>query len=164
MVLNQDNDAHFNPVNSSSLPIKKRLRKRYNKLVVIDLEKRATLRNMIKQNTTCEHKQIYTQANAICRRMSSSYEEGKISLEQAVDLMIEAHDEMSHRKLPKEIVNDQMNKLLDKLERGEKTSVKISTSDINSSQITSDKESKSSGAANNEKLNKYSESYWSEVI
>ena len=164
MVLNQDNDARFNPVNSSSLPIKKRLRKRYNKLVVIDLEKRATLRNMIKQNTTCEHKQIYTQANAICRRMSSSYEEGKISLEQAVDLMIEAHDEMSHRKLPKEIVNDQMNKLLDKLERGEKASVKISMNDTNSSKITSDKESKSSGAANDEKLNKYSESYWSEVI
>jgi hypothetical protein len=164
MVLNQEKDAHFNPVNSSSMPIKKRLRKRYNKLVVIDLEKRATLRNMIKQSTFCEHKQIYTQANAICRRMSSSYEEGKISLEQAVDLMIEAHNEMSHRKLPKEIVNDQMNKLLDKLERGEKASVKISMTDINPSKIISDKESNSNGAANDEKLNKYSESYWSEVI
>jgi hypothetical protein len=96
--------------------------------------------------------------------MSSSYEEGKISLEQAVDLMIEAHNEMSHRKLPKEIVNDQMNKLLDKLERGEKPSVKVSTTEINSSKINSDKESKSNGAANDEKLNKYSESYWSEVI
>lgn len=163
MVLNQEKDTHFNAVNPSSLPIKKRLRKRYNKLVVIDLEKRATLRNMIKQSTFCEHKQIYTQANAICRRMSSSYEEGKISLEQAVDLMIEAHNEMSHRKLPKEIVNDQMNKLLDKLERGEKASIKISIPDSNSSKII-DKESKTNGAANDEKINKYSESYWSEVI
>jgi hypothetical protein len=96
--------------------------------------------------------------------MSSSYEEGKISLEQAVDLMIEAHNEMSHRKLPKEIVSDQMNKLLDKLERGEKASVKISMTDINPSKIISDKEINSNGAANDEKLNKYSESYWSEVI
>jgi hypothetical protein len=164
MVLNPENDAYFAPVKSSNLPIKKRLRKRYNKLVVIDLEKRATLRNMIKQNTFCEHKQIYTQANAICRRMSSSYEEGKITLEQAAELMIEAHNEMSHRRLPKEIVNNQMNKLLDKLERGEKAAIQVSTTDINSSNITPDKENKSNSAASDEKLNKYSESYWSEVI
>src|ERR687884_382925 len=97
----------------SDKPTKLKLRRRYNKLVVIDLEKRAMLRNMIKQNTTCEHKQIYTQANAICRRISSSYEAGKISLQQAIELMIEAHNEMSHQGIPKEVVTDEMNKRLD---------------------------------------------------
>ena len=67
-----------NPVNVALSKEKTKLRKRYNKLVIIDLEKRAFLRNLIKQNTRCEHKQIYTQANAICRRISSSYEEDKI--------------------------------------------------------------------------------------
>src|SRR3712207_9022010 len=60
------------------------------------------------------HKQVYTQANAICRRISSSYEEDKISAEQAMNLMMEAHDKMSHHNLPKEVICDEMNKRLDR--------------------------------------------------
>src|SRR5215210_9079812 len=93
-----------NPVKFALSKEKPKLRKRYNKLVIIDLEKRALLRNLIKRNTRCEHKQIYTQANAICRRISASYEEEKISARQAMDLMMEAHDKMSHHNLPKEVI------------------------------------------------------------
>jgi len=100
---------------------RKKLRKRYNKFVIINLEKRAFLRNLIRRNTRCEHKQIYTQANAICRRISSSYEEEKISAKQAMDWMMEAHDKMSHRNLPKDVICDEMNKRLNKLDKVEKT-------------------------------------------
>jgi hypothetical protein len=108
-----------NSVRIASARDKTKLRRRYNKLVVIDLKKRAFLRNLIKQNTLCEHKQIYTQANAICRRISSSYEEDKISAKQAMDLMMEAHDKMSHHNLPKDVICDEMNKRLNKLEKGQ---------------------------------------------
>src|SRR6187431_311739 len=106
-----------NPVNVALSKEKTKLRKRYNKLVIIDLEKRGYLRSLIKQNTRCEHKQIYTQANAICRRISSSYEEDKISAKQAMDLMMEAHNKMSHNSLPKEVISDEMNKRLNKMEK-----------------------------------------------
>src|SRR5919199_25451 len=105
-----------NPENSPSVERKNNLRKRYNRMVVIDLKKRAILRNLVKQNTLCEHKQVYTHANAICRRMSSSYEEGRISAQQAAELMIQAHNQMSHRGLPKDVVAAEMNKRLNKLE------------------------------------------------
>src|ERR687888_492055 len=105
-----------NPVHLASAKDKTKLRMRYNKLVIIDLKKRAILRNLIKQNTRCEHKQIYTQANAICRRISSSYEEGRISVQQALELMVEAHNQMSHRGLPKDVVAAEMNKRLNKLQ------------------------------------------------
>src|SRR4026208_1745137 len=109
------------PASDTTASVNENVRKRYNKLVVIDLKKRAILRNLVKQNTLCEHKQIYTQANAICRRISTSYEEGRISAQQALQLMIEAHNQMSHQGLPKEVVADEMNKRITKLEKGENT-------------------------------------------
>ncbi|MGH9955306.1 MAG: hypothetical protein ACRD39_06560, partial [Nitrososphaeraceae archaeon] len=53
----------------------------------LDPKKRALLKNLVKKNTLCHHLQIYTQANSICRRISYSYEEGKISEKQAMELM-----------------------------------------------------------------------------
>jgi DNA-directed RNA polymerase beta' subunit len=140
-----------------------KLRKRYNKLVIIDLKKRAILRNLVKQNTLCEHKQLYTQANAICRRISSSYEEGRITVEQALNLMVEAHNQMSHQRLPKDVVAAEMNKRLNKLEKGEEnTNFEVTmakVSNANSLDKNSDK-----AMSDGESSDRYSESYWAEVI
>jgi hypothetical protein len=141
-----------------------KLRKRYNKFVIINLEKRAFLRNLIRRNTRCEHKQIYTQANAICRRISSSYEEEKISAKQAMDWMMEAHDKMSHRNLPKDVICDEMNKRLNKLDKVEKT-LTFETTMANvsvSNRIKNHRDEK--GMTGNDSEDRYSESYWAEVI
>jgi hypothetical protein len=118
---------------------------------------------MVKQNTRCEHKQIYTQANAICRRISSSYEEDRISIDDAVKLMIEAHNQMSHNGLPKDVIAAEMNKRLNKLEKGEKGIFEVTMANVSSSNSTAKKDDKT---LNEDKdgLNKYSESYWSEII
>jgi hypothetical protein len=139
------------------------LRKRYNKLVIINLQRRSMLRNMVKQNTQCEHKQIYTQANAICRRISSSYEEDRISIDDAVKLMIEAHNQMSHRGLPKDVVAAEMNKRLNKLEKGETGTFEVTMANVSSSNLI-DKNDDKTINEDHEGLNKYSESYWSEII
>ena len=142
---------------------RKKLRKRYNKFVIINLEKRAFLRNLIRRNTRCEHKQIYTQANAICRRISSSYEEEKISAKQAMDWMMEAHDKMSHRNLPKDVICDEMNKRLNKLDKVEKTMTFEATM-ANVSVSNGIKNHRDEGMSGNDLENRYSESYWAEVI
>jgi hypothetical protein len=139
------------------------LRKRYNKLVIINLQRRAMLRNMVKQNTQCEHKQIYTQANAICRRISSSYEEDRISIDDAVKLMIEAHNQMSHRGLPKDVVAAEMNKRLNKIEKGETGIFEVTMANVSSSNLIAKKDDKTINE-DQEGLNRYSESYWSEII
>jgi hypothetical protein len=153
-----------NSVRIVGLNDRKKLRKRYNKFVIINLEKRAFLRNLIRRNTRCEHKQIYTQANAICRRISSSYEEEKISAKQAMDWMMEAHDKMSHRNLPKDVICDEMNKRLNKLDKVEKT-LTFETTMANvsvSNRIKNHRDEK--GMTGNDSEDRYSESYWAEVI
>jgi hypothetical protein len=153
-----------NPVKVALSKEKPKLRKRYNKLVIIDLEKRAFLRNLIKRNTRCEHKQIYTQANAICRRISSSYEEDKISAKQAMDLMMEAHNKMTHNSLPKEVISDEMNKRLNKMEKGqEEMTFEVTMANVSvSNRMSNQQEEKET--PKNAFENRYSESYWAEVI
>jgi hypothetical protein len=153
-----------NPRDVVSSKEKTKLRKRYNKLVIIDLEKRAFLRNLIKQNTRCEHKQIYTQANAICRRISSSYEEDKISAKQAMDLMMEAHNKMSHNSLPKEVISDEMNKRLNKMKKGQEAmTFEVTMANVSvSNRMSNHQEEKD--APKNDLENRYTESYWAEVI
>jgi hypothetical protein len=134
-------------------------------MVVIDLKKRAILRNLVKQNTFCEHKQVYTHANAICRRMSSSYEEGRISAQQAADLMIQAHDQMSHRGLPKDVVAAEMNKRLNKLEGvGQNGSFEVTMANVSYANNIIDNQDANRKPSDDQKLDKYSESYWAEVI
>ena len=150
---------------SSPLETNKNLRKRYNKMVVIDLKKRAILRNLVKQNTFCEHKQVYTHANAISRRMSSSYEEGRISLQQAAELMIQAHDQMSHRGLPKDVVAAEMNKRLNKLEQsGKNASFELTMANVSNANNSGDNENAKDSKNNDAASDRYSESYWAEVI
>ena len=132
---------------------------------MIDLKKRAILRNLVKQNAYCEHKQVYTHANAICRRMSSSYEEGRISAQQAAELMIQAHDQMSHRGLPKDVVAAEMNKRLNKLEGdGRNASFEVTMANVSYVNNTSDKQNVNKKVNDDPDLDKYSESYWAEVI
>jgi len=134
----------------------------------IDPKKRSLLKNLVKKNTLCHHLQIYTQANVICRRISYSYEEGKISEKQAMELMFEAHEQMTHRGLPKDVVAIEMHKRIDKLENNDKTTFAVIMANTNSSvhargasNRTSVKD-ESSESENNE--DKYSESYWAEII
>src|ERR687897_3894126 len=130
----------------------------------LDPKKRALLKNLVKKNTLCHHSQIYTQANVICRRISHSYEEGKISEKQAMELMFETHEQMSHRGLPKEVVAIEMHKRLDKLENNDKTSFAIIMANTNSSvharggSSKDDMEDVAPGGDSRE--DKYSESYW----
>ncbi len=131
----------------------------------IDPKKRAVLKNLVKKNTTCHHLQIYTQANVICRRISYSYEEGRISKKQAMELMFEAHDQMTHRGLPKDVVAIEMHKRLDKLENNDKTSFAVIMANTNSSVHARGINNGTSAKANNASgEDKYSESYWAEII
>jgi hypothetical protein len=167
------------PSVSAAAKDKSKLHKRYNKLVVIDLEKRAILRDAVKRNTPCHHKQIYTQANAICRRISSSYEDGLITKEQALELILKAHDQNSHRGLPKEVVAGEMNKQLDKIENRDGTSFAMTMANVSQANNISaakgkarakakepvnSQESDSDQAYENALADRYSESYWAEVI
>jgi hypothetical protein len=134
----------------------------------LDPKKRALLKNLVRKNTLCHHLQIYTQANVICRRISYSYEEGKISEKQAMELMFEAHEQMSHRGLPKEVVAIEMHKRLDKLENNDKTSFAIIMANTNSSVHARGVKGKSFmqdvADGDDSSEDKYSESYWAEII
>jgi hypothetical protein len=134
----------------------------------LDPKKRTLLKNLVKKNTLCHHLQIYTQANVICRRISYSYEEGKISEKQAMELMFEAHEQMSHRGLPKEVIAIEMHKRLDKLEDNDKTSFAIIMANTNSSVhargVNSKADMKDVTPGDDSSEDKYSESYWAEII
>ena len=134
----------------------------------MDPKKRAILKNLVKKNTLCHHLQIYTQANVICRRISYSYEEGKISEKQAMELMFEAHEQMSHRGVPKDVVAIDMHKRLDKLEHNDKTSFAIIMANTNSSVHARGGGNKDyvkdTSTGDDRSEDKYSESYWAEII
>lgn len=134
----------------------------------IDPKKRALLKHLVKKNTTCHHLQIYTQANVICRRISYSYEEGRISEKQAMELMFEAHDQMTHRGLPKDVVATEMHKRIDKLENNDKTSFAVIMANTNSSvhvRGANNRVPVTDESSDNENIeDKYSESYWAEII
>jgi hypothetical protein len=86
-----------------------------------------------------------------------------------MELMFEAHEQMSHRGLPKEVVAIEMHKRLDKLENNDKTSFAIIMANTNSSihsrvvNNKADMEDVASGDDNSSE-DKYSESYWAEII
>ncbi|MFL6498785.1 MAG: hypothetical protein ACJ70U_08880, partial [Nitrososphaera sp.] len=119
-------------------------------------------------NTLCHHSQIYTQANVICRRISYSYEDGKISEKEAMELMLEAHEQMTHRGMPKDVVATEMHKRLDKLENNDKTSFAVIMANTNSSVHarvpTYRTPSKDHDSDDENNADKYSESYWAEII
>ena len=135
---------------------------------ILDPKKRAVLKNLVKRNTSCHHLQIYTQANVVCRRISYSYEEGKISEKQAMELMFEAHEQMTHKGLPKDVVAIDIHKRLDKAENNDKTSFAIIMANTNSSVHTRGAKNRASRIDEASDIDsdedKYSESYWAEII
>jgi hypothetical protein len=99
--------------------------------------------------------------------MSSSYEEGRISAQQAAELMIQAHDQMSHRGLPKDVVAAEMNKRLNKLERAEQNaSFEATMANVSyANNIIDNQNGNTKGSSDDDDASdKYSESYWAEVI
>jgi hypothetical protein len=97
--------------------------------------------------------------------MSSSYEEGRISAQQAAELMIQAHDQMSHRGLPKDVVAAEMNKRLNKLEGdGQNASFEVTMANVSYANNALDKQNVNRKFNDEPDLDKYSESYWAEVI
>jgi hypothetical protein len=161
-------EQEFSSTRRSGTPQKQSAQQRALQKHPIDPKKRAILKHLIKKNTKCHHLQIYTQANVICRRISYSYEEGKISDKEAMDLMFEAHEEMSHRGLPKEVVAIEMHKRLDKLERNDKTSFAVIMANTNSSvhvrEHSNRSQAEDGGTSDEKSLDKYSERYWAEII
>jgi hypothetical protein len=103
----------------------------------LDPKKRALLKNLVKKNTLCH-------------------------------LMFEAHEKMSHRGLPKEVIAIEMHKRLDKLEDNDKTSFAVIMANTNSSVhargANSKDDMKDVAPGDDSKEDKYSESYWAEII
>ena len=162
-------EQQFSSATASDTQSKQSAQQRALEKQIVDRKKRAILKHLVKKNTKCHHLQIYTQANVICRRISYSYEEGRISDKEAMDLMFEAHEEMSHRGLPKEVVAIEMHKRLDKLERNDKTSFAVIMANTNSSVHVREPSNRrprpGDGETKDEKsLDKYSEAYWAEII
>lgn len=161
-MISSDNEKTATKVVSKSLH-EDRLRP-----VIINQKRREALKRAIKRNTTCIHSTVYSQVTFVCRRITLSYEEGKISEKQAMDLIFEAHDQMAHQGLPKEIVTEEMHKRLDKLEGGDKSLFGIVMANTNSSIYLRKKPSalkeKEEEIYDSEEEEKYSESYWADVI
>jgi hypothetical protein len=138
-------------------------------LSAVDRRKRDDLRRLVKQNTRCSHSSIYSQISFICRRLAVLHESNKISTEQALDLTLQAHDQLSHKGLQKDVVAEQLHKALDKLQKnGDTSRLAIIMANTNSSvhardQITEMKK-KTNSDLENRYHDKYSESYWADVI
>jgi hypothetical protein len=81
-----------------------------------------------------------------------------------MDWMMEAHDKMSHRNLPKDVICDEMNKRLNKFDKVEKTKTFEATMANVSVSNRIKNHSDEKGMSGNESENRYSESYWAEVI
>ena len=131
-----------------------------------DRKKRNALKKLVKQNTTCEHSSIYSQISFICRRLAISHEDNKITTEQAMDLIFKAHQQLSHKGLPKEVVAEGLHKCLDKLEGNNRSLFGIVMANTNSSVHIRKMASESieNEEEDNEIHNRYSENYWADVI
>jgi hypothetical protein len=133
----------------------------------IDRKKRDVLRKVVKANSKCEHSSIYSQISFICRRLATSHEENRISTEQAMHLILKAHEELSHKGLPKEVVAEELHKVLDKLEGNSRSLFGIVMANTNSSVHIQGKPIEFSDE-NKEQADvapdKYSENYWADVI
>ena len=119
MAVNNDGDTatksgpQFQPVSKTSL-------ESHHSNHADGLRKRSALKKLIKDNTKCDHSAIYSQISFICRRLAASHEEGRITMEQAMQLIFDAHDRLAHKGLPVETVAEEMHKRLDKLEANDR--------------------------------------------
>lgn len=130
--------------------------------VVEDRNKRKELKRMVKQNTGCSHSSIYSQITFICKRIAILHEEGKISSMDAMKLIFEGHEQLSHQALPRDVVAENIHKDLDKLEGGDRTRFGVIMANTNSSVHLRGRKEKSERKDLQE--GKYSESYWADII
>jgi hypothetical protein len=145
-----------------------------NLRIAVDQKKREELKRLVKQKTKCEHSAIYSQITFICRRLAMAYEDNKITAEQAMNLIFEAHEQLSHKGLPRDVVVVQLHKRLDKIENNSKSQFGIVMANTNSSVHMRRREGGQSGKDSPDEENgaeeilgsedKYSESYWADVI
>src|SRR5829696_2135503 len=81
---------------------------------------------------------------------------------------VETHEQMSHRGLPREVVATEMHKRLDKLEGNDKTSFAIIMANTNSSvhirESKNKTDMKNTDTQDDSSGDKYSESYWAEIM
>jgi hypothetical protein len=79
--------------------------------------------------------------------------------------MIQAHDQMSHRGLPKDVVAAEMNKRLNKLEgSGQSASFEVTMANVSYTSNALDNDNGKGRKHDDDASDKYSESYWAEVI
>ena len=141
------------------------------------LQKRGALKRLIKDNTKCSHSAIYSQISFICKRLAASHEEGKITTAHAMQLVFDAHDRLAHKGLPVEAVAEEMHKQLDKLEDNDRSRFGIVMANTNSSvhlgrgvskrqlqEHTTGKNEDQEEEILNGHVDKYSESFWADVI
>jgi hypothetical protein len=160
-----DNDKEHSPASIAVAKVGLKDLSRPTRSSTADLKKRDALRRMVKQNTKCEHSSIYSQISFICRRLAVSHEGNKITTEQAVYLIVEAHKQLSHEGLPREVVVEELHKHLDKLEGNNKSLFGVVMANTNSSVHIRRKplESVDKDEISNDD-DKYSENYWADVI
>jgi hypothetical protein len=77
---------------------------------------------------------------------------------------MEAHNKMSHNSLPKEVISDEMNKRLNKMKKGQEAmTFEVTMANVSvSNRMSNHQEEKD--APKNDLENRYTESYWAEVI
>jgi hypothetical protein len=83
-----------------------------------------------------------------------------------MDLIFEAHQQLSHKGLPKDVVAEGLHKWLDKLEGNNRSLFGIIMANTNSSVHVRKRASEpiENEQENNEIHNRYSENYWADVI
>jgi hypothetical protein len=139
------------------------------------LRKRSALKKLIKDNTKCDHSAIYSQISFICRRLAVSHEESRITMEQAMQLIFDAHDRLAHRGLPVETVSEEIHKRLDKLEGNDRSRFGIVMANTNSSVhlgrgVSKKQLPEHTGKEEDQEeildgpADRYSESFWADVI
>lgn len=133
----------------------------------IDRKKRAELRYLVKQNAKCEHSSIYSQISFICRRLAISHEDNRITRVEAMQLTLKAHEQLSHRNLPRNVVAEELHRQLDKLEETSRSLFGAVMANTNSSVYVREKPQESYGKKDidqNNEPDKYSERFWADVI
>ena len=160
-----DNQKEISPTSTAvaKLDLHKMTSKRSS---ISNRKKRIILKKLVKQNTACEHTSIYSQISFICRRLAVSHEDNKITTVQAMSLIFEAHQQLSHKGLPRDVVAEGLHKCLDKLEDNNRSLFGIVMANTNSSVHVRKMASEPIEAKeeNDEIHNRYSENYWADVI
>ena len=127
--------------------------------------KRNELRKLVKQTAKCEHLSIYSQITFICRRLALLHENNKITPDQALNLILSAHENLSHKGMTRSIVAEVLHRDLDKLESSNRTHFGLVMANTNSSIHTAIKKASEQDSSDDDNgQERYFVSYWADVI